>query len=292
MSVCTYEYIYICRCVHMNIYIYVCRCGSYQTTSDKGERLLQAQRKEAQSLMQFGHVLARLANLYPVKEERQTKDDESDDENKNRGKQCGRTNNVDMLTLTTTATAANEIGRAHVHYYRRACREMSRLSEEYKSITDLTEHALQETWRMQTLHLGAIEEAFRRVRAKADVVETLQAQAVAMHHDDNHYQYRHVDDDRDEGKRHGRLGRPRAQHDGHPHTIEIESLPREKEALAALTHSVSTQLEELEPARSLSVARSVLRSVEALVQFAAESRHVWQSAHEQLARVQYGSRSR
>jgi len=133
--------------------------------------------------------------------------------------------------------------------------ELASVAAEMRKITDISEHAMQETLRIQALHLGAIEEAFNRLKEKQDYVEQLH-QAIISQNSDSH---------------------PTSPIDTNQRDRLSQLLPAERENLKELKESVVNQLKDLEPKRSLFAANSIGRCCVDAQKLASESRLMWES---------------
>ncbi|EQC40776.1 hypothetical protein SDRG_01847 [Saprolegnia diclina VS20] len=186
-------------------------CHMYEKAVEKGEISLRGQRKQATELSELGHLLGRMVKL--------------DDGIVKRSQ-----------SLYT--------------FQARVEGELRGMGADFGGVADMSEHAVQETLRMQVLQLGAIEEAFGRVKVKQEAVEGLES---ALHGPDVSL--------RDDA---------------------LSKLPTAKTTLDALKASVVGQLKELEPTRSIFVARSLAKCCEDLRTLSTESRVAWETLRARL----------
>ncbi|OQR90447.1 hypothetical protein ACHHYP_05508 [Achlya hypogyna] len=188
-------------------------CHMYEKAAEKGEIHLRCQRKQAADLVEFGALMGRMAKL-----------DEG----------------------------IVKRSQSLYQFQARIEGELRGFGAELKGVADISEHAVQETLRMQVLQLGAIEEAFGRVKAKQDTVDQLE-QVLATH-----------------------------GHDVNVRDQVLAKLPGAKTGLEGLRSSVVGQLKELEPTRSTFVARSLAKCCEDLLTLSVESRVAWETLRQRL----------
>ncbi|OQS02591.1 hypothetical protein THRCLA_05053 [Thraustotheca clavata] len=188
-------------------------CQMYQKAVEKGEVPLRCQRKQARDMISFGQLMGQMSKL---------------------------------------DSGIVKRSQSLYQFQQHIESEMSTAGHELKSISDISEHAVQETLRMQVLQLGSIEEAFGRVKEKQDIVDTLTQTLEAYPNDA---------DVRD----------------------QIHSkLPDAEANLDALKNSVVGQLKDLEPNRSLFLTKNLAKCCEDLLQLSIESRTAWETLRSRL----------
>ncbi|CAK4490718.1 unnamed protein product [Aphanomyces euteiches] len=129
--------------------------------------------------------------------------------------------------------------------------EMRTFGVASKGMPDIAEHAVLETLRMQMLQLGAIEDGFDRIHAKEEDLEQLD-QAVAQ------------------------------EADNHVKDHLLNQAAQKKNELEEMKNGITGQLKELEPQRSLFVAKNLTKCCEDLYQLSVETRESWEALRDGL----------
>ncbi|DAZ97785.1 TPA: hypothetical protein N0F65_009531 [Lagenidium giganteum] len=218
---------------------YVDITQAYQSTIQKGTHVARKQRKQAQHLHRLCEYLHKLETL-----------DEQDLRKRHH-----------RLSASTRQRVADEEAKSCFEmptFHARASEAFSAMSSTTRNDADCMEYALLEVMRMQTLKLGSIEDAFKRLRKREQALEKASSGSGPSSPPQNGF----------------------GGSDGASPSASL--LLAKKDELQHKREDLMTQVNQVDPARSRFVLETIQKNVVEMHKLATERRRLYENTYQQV----------